>query len=324
MNEIGLWQIVDSEPKRLDKGSLELEKHLEDWIEQSPELLQKGLEIIGRQIHLDGGTLDLLAIDPQGQWIVIELKAGAVRRDTISQVIDYSSSIATMPYEDLAQKANAYLATKQKTLGEILEQRGVDEKELEGGRDTLMYIVGTGKAPGLERMVSFLAENNELPINIVIFEVFKLGSDEQLLLRELTETEIGYPAFERKRMPTIDELLANADQFATKDDFRKIYEAALRHNLYPRPYKVSIMYAPISNKSRTLLTVPVTPKKDGTIRIYVASSGFMEFFPVPEETTLELLGEDGWYSMESQEVKQFIEKLDSFFAEVASQDADSS
>ena len=78
---------------------------------------------------------------------------------------------------------------KQKNLHDILEQRGVDEKELENGRAVAMFIAGTGREHGLERMVNYLAENHELPITLVTFEVFKLDDGGQVLVRELTETE---------------------------------------------------------------------------------------------------------------------------------------
>ena len=116
MPPIGLWAIGDNGPSKLLGSDVELEKQLEEWIERDSDLLEAGLVVVGRQIMLEAGPLDLLAIDPQGRWVVIEIKRGAVRRDTIAQVLDYASCVASMPYQDLAGKINSYLATLQADL----------------------------------------------------------------------------------------------------------------------------------------------------------------------------------------------------------------
>ena len=66
MANIGLWRIgEDRNPEKLSEGEIPLEQQLEGWIEVDPSLLQTGLTIIGRQIRIVGGRLDLLAVDPR-------------------------------------------------------------------------------------------------------------------------------------------------------------------------------------------------------------------------------------------------------------------
>ncbi len=36
MSPIGLWAVHDDGPAKLSAGAIELEKHLEDWIERTP------------------------------------------------------------------------------------------------------------------------------------------------------------------------------------------------------------------------------------------------------------------------------------------------
>ena len=101
MRQMLLWQVTDETPQKLTRGGIDLETHLEDWIERDPSLLQNGLTIVGRQVAVEGGTLDLLALDPQGRWVVIEIKRGRVLRKTIAQALDYAACITRLPDDEL-------------------------------------------------------------------------------------------------------------------------------------------------------------------------------------------------------------------------------
>ncbi|MXW36583.1 MAG: DUF91 domain-containing protein, partial [Chloroflexi bacterium] len=74
MADLGVWTVDGDAPKRVSRSGVGLERNLEDWIANDSSLLADGLTIVGRQVRLDGGPLDLLAIDWQDRWVVIELK----------------------------------------------------------------------------------------------------------------------------------------------------------------------------------------------------------------------------------------------------------
>lgn len=63
------------------------EKQLEDWIVEHPDKLQEGIEIVGRQICLPHGRLDLLGWNNAVQ--VIELKVYPLKARDIAQVLRY-------------------------------------------------------------------------------------------------------------------------------------------------------------------------------------------------------------------------------------------
>ena len=72
------------------------EKVLEDWLSANPDALVDGqaLMVIGRQVTTNLGTfIDLLALDRQGNTVVIELKRGRTPRDTLAQALEYASFV---------------------------------------------------------------------------------------------------------------------------------------------------------------------------------------------------------------------------------------
>lgn len=99
MSELGIWRIAPEGPQRLPPGNVDFEEQLEDWIAQDPSLVESGLTIVGRQVGTEARPLDLLAVDPQGTWVVIELKRERLYREALAQAPDYAACIAQMPAE---------------------------------------------------------------------------------------------------------------------------------------------------------------------------------------------------------------------------------
>lgn len=316
MQQIGIWRVIDNKPKKLTASTVGLEKNLEDWIEDDPRLLEEGLEIVGRQIHVAGGYLDLLGINPQGQWVVIELKAGDVRRSALTQVLDYASCIADMPWDELQRKVGDYLKRRGKSIEGLIDEREEEGQETPSGRDVVMCVVGTGSFPGLERMIDFLAVTHDVPIKLVSYEVFEVGDANKVLVRELGEPEIRKRQVRPSR--TVEELCARADQNGIGYEFRLILEAARDHEdkIYPRPYRASIMYTPKSNRTRMLFTVKHWTKSDRLLQLYVGPEAFAEFFPVEADEVRLHLGEAGWQHMTREQVEAFVVNLGQLFERI--------
>jgi hypothetical protein len=189
MDTIGLWHIADSGPVRLPSTELQLERDLEDWIERDPSLLERGLVIVGRQLRLDGGPLDLLALDPQGRWVLIEIKRERLRREVVTQAIDYVSCLHRVEPNWLRTKCDAYLRSRNSThtLDSLLHQRGRSLASMTDSLDVVIYLVGTSVDRGLERMVGFLSEQAELSVRMVTFAVFGSTQGGFTLAREIHE-----------------------------------------------------------------------------------------------------------------------------------------
>lgn len=244
------WRVTDNGPVRLSPGAVELEKHLEDWIENDPSLVDPGLLVVGRQLQVEGGILDLLCVDPQGRATVIEIKKGKLIRDTIAQGIDYASSIARMPTDELHAHVQLHLN------GVVVDHPGVTallDPDSDDERDVAVIVVGIGADPGLERIIDHLGSRYGLPISAVSFDVFDLGDGQRVLVREITEPEQVAP--KPTQTYTRDGVIATVGGPASDVGkwMIRIAETAEELGLYVRPWKWSLMLAPPSSKNRALV-----------------------------------------------------------------------
>jgi len=314
MQQVGIWRVDDQGLKRLQPSSIGLEKNLENWIEQDPELLEQGLEIVGRQLHVKGGYLDLLGINPQGQWVVIELKSGTAKQGALTQALYYASCIATMPWDELCHKMDRYLKTQDKSIKDLVNTVRPFDQDTTETRDVIMYVVGTGISHGLDRMVDFLSGTYKVPITLVSYEVFQIGDGHKILVRELAEPETII--HDPPPIQPVEEICSRAQKNGIGKEFRIILDAAERHNLHPRPYRASIMYTSPSNRTRMLFTVRNWTQADGLLRLYFGAAAFAEFYPVTEETVRSIFGQDGWRYMTIEDVEAFVANLDRLFKEM--------
>ena len=82
--------------------SLSLERDLEDFLSNNLGVLEEGLKLIERQKELPGiGRLDILAKDKNGNYVVIELKAGEANEKAIGQLLAYIEYLKEKGYKNI-------------------------------------------------------------------------------------------------------------------------------------------------------------------------------------------------------------------------------
>jgi RecB family endonuclease NucS len=96
--QIKTWQVVNGrlqsvETNMADAGRKEAHD-LEEWIISNPEIISPDIVIIGRQTPTKSGPLDLLAVDRQGNVVIIELKRQFLPREALVQALDYARTYA--------------------------------------------------------------------------------------------------------------------------------------------------------------------------------------------------------------------------------------
>ena len=118
----------------------------------------------------------------------------------------------------------------------------------------------------------------------------------------------------------LQRLFALAEQNGSGPEFRFVFEqAVVRHGMYPRVYKWSIMYTPPTNKTRVLICAWVRPGH-GKVQLYVAAAAFAEFYPVSRPEVFRLLGHDRYYSLGMDDLIIFFRDVDALFALMEKQD----
>ena len=184
--ELGIWRI-DSGLQQGEATSLDGEARLEDILHKDISIASPNWMIIGRQVLTHFGKyVDLLAIDPDGQLIVLELKRDKTYRDIVAQTLDYGSWVRALRNEDIARIFDEFLKKyhpdqASQAINDAFCQRfGVTQMPDELNDGHQLVIVASSLDGSTERIVTYLSEEFEVPINAIFFRVFRDGDREYL------------------------------------------------------------------------------------------------------------------------------------------------
>ena len=75
---------------------------LEVVLVANPDMLMRGLTLVGRQVPVETGYVDLLGIDEDGRLVVFELKREKLTRDAVAQILDYCTYLEALSDSELA------------------------------------------------------------------------------------------------------------------------------------------------------------------------------------------------------------------------------
>jgi hypothetical protein len=170
--EVGLWRAEGSSLTRLSPSGIALERQLEDYIEADPMLLGERLLIVGRQVPTaHGGFIDLLAIDAEGVVHVLELKRDKTPRDVVAQTLDYGSWVAELGRTEIVDLYRRHRGggAFDEAFAEFFN---VDSAPDEINASQVFTIVAASVDSATERIVRFLNETFEVPVNVVFFRHF--------------------------------------------------------------------------------------------------------------------------------------------------------
>ncbi len=117
---------------KLSEQQLTERYDLQEWLAHHPQALGEPLLIIQKEFSGFDGTgerLDLLALDTQGNLVLIENKRDQTGKDVVWQAIKYASYVAPFTVDDIIEVYANYLLKNKKLLSEINEE-GSDLQKL--------------------------------------------------------------------------------------------------------------------------------------------------------------------------------------------------
>ena len=318
MSRLAVWSIEarpdddakPSIPKKAGRSSIELEKYLENWIVDDVSLIGDGLTLVGQQVTIDDGRLDLLAIDSQDRWIVIEVKPGVLESGALHQALYYAASLARLDPQELREKLTPNLSSfgDPQVISQRIETLIDDEGEK---REIALMLVGVGIHPGLARMNEFL-ERFQIPMSIVSFEVFKPDAGPKLLVREVIEESTEPPRPKIKY--TVEAIRALAIDAGVIDSFDRFVRIAKEAGLAVQPQRASIRIAPPANRTRYLMYAhPHNEANRAGLWISVGGPQFVEFFPKIDEGEASAIAREGSGAhFAGKELEQRLDEIEDF------------
>jgi hypothetical protein len=184
--ELGIWRI-DQELTQISAVSLDLEERLESILDQDIKVASPNWMVIGRQVNTDYGKyIDLLAMDRDGNLVVLELKKDKTPREIVAQLLDYGSWIKDLKDNDIATIFEKYLKkyhpnNASQSLDDAFRQHfEVDQLPENLNSEQELVVVASSLDDSTERIVTYLSGQYGVPINAVFFRVFKDGDREYI------------------------------------------------------------------------------------------------------------------------------------------------
>ena len=177
-----VWKVSSTKPERLTESSLAKEQLLEEMIVADSRLLSDEWMLIGRQEDTGfGERIDLLALAPDGSTVLIELKRSHTPREVVAQALDYAGWVEKLRTEDIAAIYGRF-APDCSLVQDFRQRFGQDLDKDTLNESHQVIIVAASLDESTERIVAYLSERG-IPINVLCFQVFAHGTDQQLLSR---------------------------------------------------------------------------------------------------------------------------------------------
>lgn len=224
--------------------NLELEKHLENWLENSPRqtLVREDFLWIGRQTSItdeDSSTIfsDLLGVDSEGNFVIAELKKGRTPRDVVAQLLEYAAWADRLSEPDIRDIAETYFETRDEFKGkafdeafrEVFDLPETDEVPPLNGR--LRLFIAAEEIPArVASVCRFLRTSYGMDINCVAVSIFQTELDEVVVSTEtiVGDEDFAAPKIQQRERPSspprpqsdhpVDQVTWEAVQEFTKGD----------------------------------------------------------------------------------------------------------
>ena len=200
----------DQKPELLKISSFQKESDLQSQLADNLKIipledLGQGLEftLVSREFCVDGGRIDILAVDQTGQLYILEtkLKTNSDRRQVVSQVIDYASNL----WRNWSKDVDSFLKTtdllaKVKQDGRLDEESILDflaklSETLQSGSFKLIVLMDKIDQH-LKNLISFINSSSKFSVYAVELLYYQ-KNDLEIIIPKLYGAETGSSAKHR-------------------------------------------------------------------------------------------------------------------------------
>jgi hypothetical protein len=313
-------------------------KHIQEWVRSHPEILGEDLLIVNMEFDKFEGSkdrLDLLAVDHEGNLVIVELKRDSLAGYADLQAVRYAAMVSNMTIEQLLAHYADYRKkiTGQQTSMEELRAEINDFVELEDFEELSskprIILCSEDFSPEITTTVLWL-RGFDLDISCVRITPYQLEDkiilvpEKIIPLKESEEYLTGIQEKEEKRQEaraksTLEELCVKAERNGYGEGFKTILEAASRHGLCPHLYKDSVMYTSPANRAKGLFTVWAPPRGPRKLILGASHKKWAEIYALDKQTFESIMGPNGWRVTEELPLsmaEEFAAKLDRLFESI--------
>jgi len=176
-------QLEEIQETTFFENDLKERQHIEEWIRKCPEVLGEDLLIIGHEYDKFevNERLDLLALDKEGNLVIIEVKRDATGGNVDFQALKYASYCARLSPQDVLDIYSEYIRNyalqvdAKDRLMEFLEVENEEELNTILNTNQRIIIVGKEIDKRVLSVCTWLYENN-IDIKCVTIKPYKLDN----------------------------------------------------------------------------------------------------------------------------------------------------
>ena len=203
-----IWRWQDDEWRRLSPSGFPSEEKLHDLVEDSPELLplsgNPSMVVLGREVRLGPGSADLLAVEPDGRLVVIEIKLrknAEVRRAVVAQILTYAAYLKGIGSVELERALRQHLErVEARSILDLVrksdQSQEVEEAEFSQGLSESLasgafrLVLVLDEAPSeLVQLVGYLEGiSSGVVLDLITVAAYETGS-ERLLVPQRVDPE---------------------------------------------------------------------------------------------------------------------------------------
>jgi len=223
-----------------DFEKIKQEADLEVLLENNPEYFFEGSRvlIIGRQVTTNlSSVIDLLGIDKTGNSVVVELKRGKTPRETVAQLLEYTSFVENLDYSQLNEIYQDY-SGEEGSLEDHHSQyfQNESDEKVSFNKSARLIIVAQEISKEIKQTALFLRKKG-IDIYCMEFKYFETTSGEKIIS---SDSVVGEEEFIRQKVQSASRPKINEEQFLSSLDnnglqvFKQIFKFAKENGLMLR------------------------------------------------------------------------------------------